>query len=170
MLGVASDHNRCPPMKWQTNAESHILHCNWLLLITSETGVPLCVGVCQAWDWCTSLTVVKATPRRSGSEIMPCVASGLATTQHQTNQTSLGWINRKLWLLLWMFTGGSTEDVWRLQVKYSGSGCLHLWPIDAIGQQNEWSIIYLDADYSHLIEEEPYHWLKGWLYTLTLPS
>ena len=30
--------------------QSHILHQIQLLLITPETGVSLCVGVCQAWD------------------------------------------------------------------------------------------------------------------------
>ena len=29
---------------------SHILHCNWFLLIASEAGIPLCMGVCQAQD------------------------------------------------------------------------------------------------------------------------
>ena len=42
--------------------QSCIPHCNSLLLITSETGISLCVGVCQAWDRCTSLTPVKPTP------------------------------------------------------------------------------------------------------------
>ena len=51
--------------------QSRILHCNQLLLIMSETGVPLCVGVCQAWDGCTSPTPVKPTPKWSESEIMP---------------------------------------------------------------------------------------------------
>ena len=29
--------------------QSQILHCNRLLLVTSETGVSLCVGVCHEW-------------------------------------------------------------------------------------------------------------------------
>ena len=32
---------------------SCILHQNWLLLIASEVGVPLCIGVHHAWDRCT---------------------------------------------------------------------------------------------------------------------
>ena len=35
------------------HGQSHILDCNWLLLVISETGIPLCMGVCQAWDRCT---------------------------------------------------------------------------------------------------------------------
>ena len=104
--------------------QSCILHQNWPLLITSETGVSLCVGVCQAWDRCTSPTPVKPTPKGSESQNMPWVASGLMSTQCQASKTSLGWINRKSWLLPWMSIGASTEDGWRLQVTCSGSGCL----------------------------------------------
>ena len=43
--------------------QSCILHHNRLLLVTSETCIPLCVGVCQVWDRCTSPTPVKPTPR-----------------------------------------------------------------------------------------------------------
>ena len=51
--------------------QSCILHCNRLLLITSETGVALCVGVCQAQDRCTSPTPVQPTPKGSDSENTP---------------------------------------------------------------------------------------------------
>ena len=121
--------------------QSHILHHKWLL-VTSETGIPLCVGVHQAQDRCISSTPVNPTPRGSGSKITPWQDSGLAITKHQARKTSLGWMNGKLWLLLWMSTGASTEERWRLQVLCSGNGCLqddvHLvegWmsqPIDAI--------------------------------------
>ena len=36
---------------------SCVLHCNWLLLMASEAGIPLCMGVCQVWDRCTRVTV-----------------------------------------------------------------------------------------------------------------
>ena len=32
------------------HGHSYILLCNWLLLIVSEAGIPLCVGVCQVQD------------------------------------------------------------------------------------------------------------------------
>ena len=63
------------------HGHSHVLHLNWLLLITSEGGVPSCMGVCQAWDRCTSPTPVKPTPRGSDSNTIPQEDSGLATTQ-----------------------------------------------------------------------------------------
>ena len=106
------------------HGQSCILHHNQLLLVVSETGVPLCVGVHQAWDRCTSPTPVKPTLRGSDSKTTPWEDSGLAITKHQARKTSLGWINGKLWLLLWMSIRASTEDGWRLQVTCSGSGCL----------------------------------------------
>ena len=92
------------------HGNSHFLHCNWLLLIVSEAGIPLCMGICQAWDGCTSPTPVKPTPRGSDSKTMPQEDSGLVITQCQARKTSLGWINWKLWLLLWTLTRASTED------------------------------------------------------------
>ena len=50
--------------------QSHILHCNQLLIM-SETGIPLCVGVCQVQDRCTSPTPVKPNQRGSDSKTMP---------------------------------------------------------------------------------------------------
>ena len=75
---------------------SHILHHNCLLLIVSEAGIPLCIGVYQVWDRYTSPTPVKPTPRGSDSKTMPQEENGLAITQHQARKTPLGWINGKL--------------------------------------------------------------------------
>ena len=98
---------------------SCILHWNWLLLTASEVGIPLCIGVHHAWDRCTSPTPHKPTSRRNESESMPQEDSGLAVAECQAIKTSLGWINGKLRLLLWMSTRDSTEDGWRLQVMWS---------------------------------------------------
>ena len=51
--------------------QSCVLHCNQLLLIASEAGFPLCVGVHQVWDRYTSPTLVKPTPRGSDSKTTP---------------------------------------------------------------------------------------------------
>ena len=107
------------------HGHSRILHCNWLLLVVSETGVPLCVGACQVQERCTSPTPVKPTPGVSESKITLQEDIGLVTTQCQARKTSLGWINIKLWLLLWTSTRASTEDGWRFQAMCSGCGCLH---------------------------------------------
>ena len=89
---------------------SCILHHNWLLLIVSEAGVPLCVDVCQVQDRCTNATPVKPTPGGSDSKTTPQEDDGLAITQHQAKMTSIGWINGKLWLLLWTSARASTGD------------------------------------------------------------
>ena len=89
---------------------SCILHCNQLLLVASEAGIPLYVGVHQVQDRCTSSTPVKPTPGGSDSKTMPQEDNGLVITQHQARKTSIGWINGKLWLLPLMSTGASTED------------------------------------------------------------
>ena len=99
-------------VKYQ-QGHSHILHHKKFLLIVSEAGVPLGVHVHQVWDGCIRPTLVKPTPRGSDSETMPKGDNGLAITQCQARMTSLGWINGKLWLLLWMSTGPSTKDGWR---------------------------------------------------------
>ena len=123
--------------------QSGILHRNWLLLIVSEVGVPLCIGVHDAQDRCTNPTPHKPTSKGSEGRMMPQENSGWAVTQCLSSKTSLGWINGKLWLLPWMSAGASTEDGWRLQVMCSRDGSLmdHIClaegttslPIDATG-------------------------------------
>ena len=75
---------------------SHILHQNWLLLIASEVGITLCIGICHAWDRCTSPTPCKPTFTRGEIEKMPQQNIGSAVTQCPASKTSLGWINGKL--------------------------------------------------------------------------
>ena len=104
---------------------SNVLHCNWLFLMVSETGVPLCVGVHQVQDRCTSPTLVQPTPGGSNSKTMPQEDDGLAITQCQARKTSLEWINGKLQLLLWTSTRLYTEDGWKFQVMHNGCRCLH---------------------------------------------
>ena len=102
---------------------SCILHWNQLLLIMSEVGIPLCIGIHHAWDRCTSLTPYKPTSTGGETEMMPQENIGSAVTQHPASETSLGWINRKVQLLPWTSTGASTEDGWRPQVMWHG--CRH---------------------------------------------
>ena len=102
---------------------SCILHQNQLLLVASEAGIPLCIGVHHAWDRCTSPTPCKPTSKGKEDMMMPQECSGRAVTQCLASKTSLGWINGKLWLLLWTSTRVSTEDGWRHQVMCSGCRC-----------------------------------------------
>ena len=91
-----------------------------LLLVASEVGVPLCMGNHNAWDRCTSPTPCKTTSVRGEKKWMPQENNGKAVTQWPTRKASLGWKNRKLWLLPWTSTRASTEDGWRPQVTWCG--------------------------------------------------
>ena len=59
---------------------SHILHCNWLLLVTSEVAIPLHVGVFQVQDKCTRPTPVKPTPEGSDSKTILQEDNGVVIT------------------------------------------------------------------------------------------
>ena len=121
---------------------SRILHWNWLL-IASEVGVPLCIGIHHAWDRCTSSTPCKPTSIGGETRMMQQESSGSAVTQCPTSKTSLACIDGKLWLLLWMSARASTKDGWRSQVMWCGCRCqkghVHLvkgmtsLPVDASG-------------------------------------
>ena len=95
------------------NGKSWVLHWNWLLLVASEVGIPLCIGICHAWDRCTSTTPCKTTSTRGEMKMISQENNGKAVTQQPTRKASLGWINGNLWLLPWMSTWASREDGWR---------------------------------------------------------
>ena len=90
--------------------QSHILHQNWLLLIVSEVGIPLCIGVCNAWDRCTSPTPHKPTSEGSEDVMSPQESSGQVVTEHLASKTFLGLINGKLQLLPWMSARAPTDQ------------------------------------------------------------
>ena len=51
--------------------KSCILHWNWLPLITSEVGIPLCIAICHAENRCTSSTPHKPTTTGGEMKMMP---------------------------------------------------------------------------------------------------
>ena len=61
---------------------SWVLHQNWLLLIASEVGIPLCMGSHHTWDRCTSPTPCKTTSVRGDEKRMPQEKNGKAVTRH----------------------------------------------------------------------------------------
>ena len=120
-----------------------ILHWNRPLLVMSEAGIPLCLGIHHAWDRCTSPTLCKPTSIGGESKMMLQESIGSTVTQCPGSKTSLRWINANLWLLPWMSTRASTEDGWWPQIMWRGcrykkehvclaKGMMSL-PIDAIG-------------------------------------
>ena len=128
---------------------SWVLHQNLLLLIASEIGIPSCMGSHHTWDRCTSPTLCKTTSVRGDEEGMPQEKSGKAVTQQPTSKASLGWKNGKLQLIPWTFTGASTEDRWRPQVKWFGC---RLWK-EHIRKAREWYLYLLTLADSELEEE-----------------
>ena len=76
------------------NGKSWVLHWNWPLLIASEVGIPLCIGICHAQDRCTSPTQCKTTSTRGERKITLQENNGKAVTQWPTSKAFLGWINR----------------------------------------------------------------------------
>ena len=58
---------------------SRVLHQNWLLLVVSEVGVPLCMGNHHTRDRCTSPTPHKTTSL-GGEEMMPQEQNGKVVT------------------------------------------------------------------------------------------
>ena len=60
---------------------SRVLHQNWLLLIVSEVGIPLCMSSCHTWDRCTSPTPHKTTSLGGDEERTPQEKHGKVVTQ-----------------------------------------------------------------------------------------
>ena len=70
---------------------SQVLHWNQLLLITSEVGIPLCMGSCHTWDRCTGPTPCKTTSVRGDKKMTPQEKDGKVVTWQPTSKASLGW-------------------------------------------------------------------------------
>ena len=92
------------------HGRSRVLHQNWLLLIASEVGIPLCMGNHHTWDRCTSPTPCKTTSSGGDEKLMPQGQDGKAVIRRLTRKASQGWKYGKLQLGLWMSTGASTGD------------------------------------------------------------
>ena len=60
---------------------SQVLHPNWLFLIVSEVGVPLCMGNGHTQDRCTSPTPCKTTSSGGDEAMMPQGKDGKAVTR-----------------------------------------------------------------------------------------
>ena len=62
------------------HGQSRVLHQNWLLLIASEVGVPLCMGNHHTQDRCTSPTPCKTTSLGGDEERTPQEKNGKVVT------------------------------------------------------------------------------------------
>ena len=134
---------------------SRVLPWNWLLLIASEVGIPLCMGNHHTQDRCTSPTPCKTTSLGGDEKRMPQEKDGKAVTQRPISKASLGQKNRNLWLGSWTSMEASPEDGWRPQVKWFG--CRP--PEEHIHEAEGWHI-YLFTLVDSELKEEYYHSLN----------
>ena len=108
-------------MKNQQTGHSQVLHWNWPFLITPVMGSPLCSGVHTEWTRCTTTVQEEPILKVSENEEAPQRVNCLPLAQHQTGETPLGWVNRKLCAFLRMFSGSSLLDEgWKVQCRGKG--------------------------------------------------
>ena len=62
------------------------------------------------WARCTTTTLEEQTSEESETEEVPQGANCPLLAQHQTGETPLGLMNRKLQVFIWMFSGASLLD------------------------------------------------------------
>ena len=73
-------------------------------------GAPLCTIAQAEWTRCATTVLEEPTQRVSENEKVPQSAKCLPLAQHQTGETPLGWLNRKLSAFLKMCSGASLPD------------------------------------------------------------
>ena len=81
-----------------------------IFLITPKMGAPLCSGVQAEWTSCTITILEEPTQKSSEIEEASQSENCLLLAQHQTGETPLGWVNRKLCAFQRMFSGASLLD------------------------------------------------------------
>ena len=83
-------------MKNQQTGCSRVLHQNQLFLITLTERTHLCMVVWAKWTRCINTALEEQTSEGSEAEEAPQSANCLSLAQHQTGETPLGQVNRKL--------------------------------------------------------------------------
>ena len=120
----------------QQTGHSWVLHWNWLFLITSTEGTPLCMIMHAKWDRCTTTTLEEQTLEENETQEAPQSVNCPSPALCRTSETPLGWVNRKLHAFIWTFSRASLLDKgWK--VWYRGIGVVwmfqrwryqsHLW-------------------------------------------
>ena len=62
------------------------------------------------WARCATTALEEQTLTESETGEAPQSVNCLLLAQHQTDETPLGWVNRKLYAFLWTFSGASLLD------------------------------------------------------------
>ena len=74
------------------------------------TWAPLCTNVWAEWTRCATTILEKPTQRVSENEKAPQSAKCMLPAWHQTGETPLGWVNRKLCMFLRNISRASLPD------------------------------------------------------------
>ena len=105
-------------MRNQQTGCSWVLHWNQLFLITPIEGTPLCMVMQAKLARCTTTTLEEWTSEESETEEAPQTVKCPSVAQHQTGETPLGWVNRKLHAFIWTFSRASLLDQgWKVQCR-----------------------------------------------------
>ena len=112
-------------VKNQWTGHPWVCHQYWLFLITLTEGTLLCTVVNAKWARCTNTALEEQTPERSETEESPQSANCSLLAQHQTDETPLGWVNRKLHAFMWTFSRASWLDKGE-KFDVEGWGCVEV--------------------------------------------
>ena len=105
-------------MRNQWTGHSCVLHQDWLFLITPTEWTPLCIVMHTKQARCTTTTLEEQTPEGSETEGVLQGVNCLSPAQHQTDDTPLGLVNRKLCMFIQMFSRASLLDQgWKVQSR-----------------------------------------------------
>ena len=108
-------------VKNQWTGCSWVLHQHWLFLITLTEETHLCMVVQVKQARSANITLDEQTLEGSETVEVPQGGNCPLLAQHQTGETSLGQVNRKLHALMWMFLGASWLDKgWKVQCRGIG--------------------------------------------------
>ena len=66
--------------------------------------------VSTEWARCATSTLEDQTQKESETEEAPQSVNCLLPAKYQTDETPLVWVNRKLYAVLWTFSGASLLD------------------------------------------------------------
>ena len=131
-------------MKNQWTGHSWVLNQNWHFLITPIMGPPLCSGAWAEQTRCATTILEEPTQKVCENEEVPQSVNYLLPAQHQTGETPLGQVNRKLCAFLRMFSGAFLLDqgwkVWCRGKRMCGSQCQHSGGIGTDHTDKFWKI------------------------------
>ena len=119
------------PTSWKNQQTVTLKSPPQKLTFSVTKGTRLCMVMQAKWVKCTTTTLEEQSLEGSETEEAPQSANCLPLAQHQTDETPLGWVNRKLCAFLWMFSRASLLDqgwnVWCRRIRGVWKSTLVFW-------------------------------------------